>query len=198
MAYPEGKVVYHLSPSFLSVKWENYWPPSQGKACICCFHSPWRRFSHSNDFAVKWPLPGEGWLLWLLAGLWFKVTGCVFQQTQWTQPVTIIPRKACFLFSASIDLDRSLLKPFHQGSEHRQAGRGGRCSGTFPRSGVLLGFRRLTHYWGPTLSKAWCWFAPQGVGVTWPSKSSLCQDPSSGSPSTSVLLPSTQTVSTAP
>lgn len=58
----------------------------------------WRRFSHSIDFVVKWALPGEGWLLRQLAGLWFEVTGCIFQQTQQTQPVSFIPLKARFFY----------------------------------------------------------------------------------------------------
>lgn len=40
MAHPEGKVIYHLSPSFLSVKWENTDLPPRAKPVFVALTAP--------------------------------------------------------------------------------------------------------------------------------------------------------------
>lgn len=111
--------------------------------------------------------------------------------TNKTQPLSFIPPKARFLFTALIDMDRSLFKPFHQGNENRKAGRRGRFPAPCLALWAVLGLWPRSHYWDKLSPKPRTG-SLQTAGITWPSKEFLCKHPITGSPSTSVLLSSKQ------
>ena len=121
--------------------------------------------AHSRDFFVNQAkLSWEGWLLLLLAGLWFEVTGCFSVDTNKPSLFPSSHGKPVFNIY-SFNWFGSIFPQTFSSGEWKQKSREGKLE--------------LLHL--PLLS-GWCWVAPQGVMVTWPSKLSLCNDPITGSP----------------
>lgn len=120
-----------------------------------------------------------------------------FSRHKRTLPLhAFISLKAHFLFTAPIDLDRSMLKLLHQESENRKAGRGGRGSSTFLCSALVLGLWPLSHSWGKYLQSMALGHSKGGEGPG-PSERFSEEDLIADSPSHICALSSKQRISTA-
>lgn len=75
--------------------------------------------------------------------------------------------KLIFYLQLQIDLDRSILRPFHQASENREAGREGWGTSTLPPSVGGAGALVIFQWLGRNNVKAEPWVTQEGRWVPW-------------------------------